>query len=82
MPFHLNEKSDAGEVAKPGTYTFGATATYDGKASPLVKYLPANVSGVSISKFGGELMLNLTELGSITLSKVQTIGMQGRLFPA
>lgn len=73
--FIWDGKNDAGEVAKAGTYTFGATATYDGKATSLVTYLPATVSSVTISQTGGELMLNLAGLGSIALSKVQTIGM-------
>ncbi|MHC8352390.1 flagellar hook assembly protein FlgD [Pseudomonas sp. RT4P38] len=73
--FIWDGKNDAGEVAKTGTYTFGATATYDGKATSLVTYLPATVNSVTISQTGGELMLNLAGLGSIALSKVQTIGM-------
>ncbi|BCX70049.1 MULTISPECIES: flagellar hook assembly protein FlgD [Pseudomonas] len=73
--FIWDGKNDAGEVAKAGTYTFNATATYDGKATSLVTNLPATVSSVTISQTGGELMLNLAGLGSIALSKVQTIGM-------
>ncbi|MGZ7458663.1 flagellar hook assembly protein FlgD [Pseudomonas sp. Ma2-10] len=73
--FIWDGKDDAGEVAKAGTYTFGATATYDGQATSLVTYLPATVNSVTISQTGGELMLNLAGLGSIALSKVQTIGM-------
>lgn len=73
--FIWDGKNDAGEVAKAGTYTFGATATYDGKATSLVMYLPATVNSVTISQTGGELMLNLAGAGSIALSKVQTIGM-------
>ena len=73
--FIWDGKNDAGEVAAAGTYTFGATATYDGKATSLVTYLPATVNSVTISQTGGELMLNLAGAGSIALSKVQTIGM-------
>ena len=73
--FIWDGKNDAGEVAKAGTYTFGATATYDGKATSLVTYLPATVNSVTISQTGGEVMLNLAGAGSIALSKVQTIGM-------
>ncbi|MGH8331030.1 MAG: flagellar hook assembly protein FlgD [Pseudomonas sp.] len=73
--FIWDGKNDAGEVATAGTYTFGATATYDGKATSLVTYLPATVNSVTISQTGGELMLNLAGAGSIALSKVQTIGM-------
>ena len=73
--FIWDGKNEAGEVAKAGTYTFGATATYDSKATSLVTYLPATVTSVTISQTGGELMLNLAGLGSVALSKVQTIGM-------
>lgn len=37
--------------------------------------LPATVSSVTLSQTGGEMMLNLAGLGSIALSKVQTIGI-------
>ncbi|UVL39094.1 flagellar hook assembly protein FlgD [Pseudomonas sp. B21-040] len=73
--FIWDGKNDAGEVAKAGTYKFAATATYDSKATSLVTYLPATVNSVTISQTGGELMLNLAGLGSVALSKVQTIGI-------
>ncbi|WP_309674167.1 FlgD immunoglobulin-like domain containing protein, partial [Pseudomonas sp.] len=73
--FIWDGKNDAGEVAKAGTYTFAATATYDGKATSLVTYLPATVNSVTISSTGGGVMLNLAGLGSIALKNVQTIGM-------
>ncbi|VVM63883.1 Basal-body rod modification protein FlgD [Pseudomonas fluorescens] len=73
--FIWDGKTDAGEVAPAGTYTFAATANIDNKATSLITNLPATVSSVTISQTGGELMLNLAGLGSIALSKVQTIGM-------
>jgi flagellar basal-body rod modification protein FlgD len=73
--FIWDGKDAAGNVAAPGTYTFGATATIDNKATSLVTYLPATVNSVTISQTGGELMLNLAGLGSVALSKVQTIGI-------
>ncbi|MHC8328315.1 flagellar hook assembly protein FlgD [Pseudomonas sp. LB1P83] len=73
--FIWDGKNDAGVVAKAGTYKFAATATYDSKATSLVTYLPATVNSVTISQTGGELMLNLAGLGSVALSKVQTIGI-------
>ena len=73
--FIWDGKNDAGEVAKAGTYKFAANATYDSQATSLVTYLPATVNSVTISQTGGELMLNLAGLGSVALSKVQTIGM-------
>lgn len=74
--FIWDGKTDSGAVAPAGaTYTFAATATYDSQATSLVTYLPATVNSVTISQTGGELMLNLAGLGSVALSKVQTIGI-------
>lgn len=73
--FIWDGKNDAGEVVEAGTYKFSATATYDSQATSLVTYLPATVNSVTISQTGGELMLNLAGLGSVALSKVQTIGI-------
>jgi flagellar basal-body rod modification protein FlgD len=67
-----NEK---GEKVDPGTYTFTAKTTVDGKSAEMYTLLPATVSSVTISQTGGELMLNLAGLGSVALSKVQTIGI-------
>jgi hypothetical protein len=39
-------------------------------------FLPATVNSVTISQTGGEMMLNLAGgMGSVKLSKVQTIGI-------
>jgi len=65
----------AGEKVDPGTYTFKASAQIDGKATDLITYLPATVNSVTLSQTGGEMMLNLANMGSIALSKVQTIGL-------
>ncbi|MGE8150989.1 flagellar hook assembly protein FlgD [Pseudomonas vancouverensis] len=73
--FIWDGKNDAGEVAPAGTYTFGATSTIDSQSVALITNLPATVNSVTISQTGGELMLNLAGLGSVALSKVQTIGM-------
>ncbi|MNM54818.1 Basal-body rod modification protein FlgD [compost metagenome] len=67
--------NDAGEKVDPGTYTFAAKTTIDGKQHDMYTMLPATVSSVTISQTGGEMMLNLAGLGSIALSKVQTIGI-------
>ncbi|WP_166364024.1 flagellar hook assembly protein FlgD [Pseudomonas akapageensis] len=67
--------NDAGAKVDPGTYTFAATTTIDNKATSLVTYLPATVNSVTLSQTGGEMMLNLAGLGSVALSKVQTIGL-------
>lgn len=73
--FIWDGKNDAGETVPAGTYTFGATSTIDGQSVALITNLPATVNSVTISQTGGELMLNLAGLGSVALSKVQTIGM-------
>ena len=73
--FIWDGKNDAGETVAAGTYTFGATSTIDGKSVALITNLPATVNSVTISQTGGELMLNLAGLGTVALSKVQTIGM-------
>jgi flagellar basal-body rod modification protein FlgD len=73
--FIWDGKNDAGTTVESGTYTFSASTAIDGQAVSLITNLPATVSSVTISQTGGELMLNLAGLGSIALSKVQTIGM-------
>ncbi|WP_131107600.1 flagellar hook assembly protein FlgD [Pseudomonas sp. Sample_10] len=73
--FTWDGKDDAGNVAPAGTYTFGATTTIDDQSVALITNLPATVNSVTISQTGGELMLNLAGLGSVALSKVQTIGI-------
>ncbi|MDR0280534.1 MAG: flagellar hook assembly protein FlgD [Paucimonas sp.] len=73
--FVWDGKNGKGEVMEPGTYTFKATTTVDGKEAEMYTLLPATVSSVTISQTGGEMMLNLAGLGSVALSKVQTIGI-------
>ncbi|MCK8668257.1 flagellar hook assembly protein FlgD [Pseudomonas azerbaijanoccidens] len=73
--FTWDGKDEAGIVAPAGTYTFAATTTIDDQAVALITNLPATVTSVTLSQTGGELMLNLAGLGSIALSKVQTIGI-------
>ena len=74
--FIWDGKNANGEVAPAGTYTFTATTKNDaGDSVALATYLPATVNSVTLSKTGGEIMLNLAGLGSIGISKVQTIGL-------
>lgn len=73
--FTWDGKDDAGNVLPSGTYNFAANTTIDGQGVALVTNLPATVNSVTISQTGGELMLNLAGLGSVALSKVQTIGI-------
>ncbi|NUT75300.1 flagellar hook assembly protein FlgD [Pseudomonas sp. C1C7] len=73
--FTWDGKDEAGNVAPAGTYTFAATTTIDDQSVALITNLPATVTSVTLSQTGGELMLNLAGLGSVALSKVQTIGI-------
>ncbi|MGY2253795.1 flagellar hook assembly protein FlgD [Pseudomonas reactans] len=74
--FIWDGKNDKGEVAPAGTYTFKATTKNDkGDAVALNTSLPATVTSVTLSKTGGEMLLNLAGgMGSVKLSQIQTIG--------
>ena len=73
--FAWDGKDDSGTLLSSGTYTFAATAPISGTATALTTNLQATVSSVTLGQNGGEMMLNLAGLGSIALSKVQTIGL-------
>ncbi|AZF22886.1 flagellar hook assembly protein FlgD [Pseudomonas sp. R3-52-08] len=74
--FIWDGKNEAGEVAPAGTYTFAASTKNDkGDAVALATSLPAIVTSVTLSKTGGEMLLNLAGgMGSVKLSQIQTIG--------
>lgn len=74
--FIWDGKNENGEVAPAGTYTFNATTKNDkGEAVALATSLPATVTSVTLSKTGGEMLLNLAGgMGSVKLSQIQTIG--------
>ncbi|AZE85337.1 Flagellar basal-body rod modification protein FlgD [Pseudomonas orientalis] len=74
--FIWDGKNDNGEVAPAGTYTFAASTKNDkGDAVALATSLPATVTSVTLSKTGGEMLLNLAGgMGSVKLSQIQTIG--------
>ncbi|AZF17448.1 MULTISPECIES: flagellar hook assembly protein FlgD [unclassified Pseudomonas] len=74
--FIWDGKNEAGEVAPAGTYTFAASTKNDkGDAVALATSLPATVTSVTLSKTGGEMLLNLAGgMGSVKLSQIQTIG--------
>lgn len=74
--FIWDGKNDKGEVAPAGTYTFAASTKNDkGDAVALATSLPATVTSVTLSKTGGEMLLNLAGgMGSVKLSQIQTIG--------
>ena len=74
--FIWDGKNDKGEVAPAGTYTFAASTKNDkGDSVALLTSLPATVTSVTLSKTGGEMLLNLAGgMGSVKLSQIQTIG--------
>ena len=73
--FTWDGKDDDGVLLDKGSYTFTASSKTDTGTTALTTYLPATVNSVTLSKTGGEIMLNLAGLGSIGMSKVQTIGL-------
>ncbi|MEG1042248.1 flagellar hook assembly protein FlgD [Pseudomonas sp. NUPR-001] len=75
VDFTWDGKDSDGEVAPAGTYTFKASGTIDGVAKTMTTNLPASVSSVTMGSNGSEMMLNLAGLGSIGLSKIQSIGI-------
>ena len=75
VDFTWDGKNDDGELMPKGNYTFTASSKTDTTTTALTTYLPATVNSVTLSKTGGEIMLNLAGLGSIGMSKVQTIGL-------
>ena len=75
VDFTWDGKDDDGLLLDKGNYTFTASSKTDTGTTALTTYLPATVNSVTLSKTGGEIMLNLAGLGSIGISKVQTIGL-------
>ena len=75
IDFTWDGLNDDGEAAAAGTYTFKATASIDGKATAMTTNLPASVTSVTMGTNGSEMTLNLAGLGSVALSKIQSIGI-------
>ncbi|UVJ45408.1 flagellar hook assembly protein FlgD [Pseudomonas sp. LS1212] len=73
--FTWDGKNGDGELAAAGKYTFKATATINGVATAMTTNLPATVNSVTMGTNGGEMSLNLAGLGSVALSKIQSIGI-------
>ncbi|MGJ7549716.1 flagellar hook assembly protein FlgD [Pseudomonas alloputida] len=66
--------NSSGAKVDPGTYTFTASTTVDGKSVQMNTLLPAKVTSVSFNTTG-EMVLNLAGVGKVSLSDVQTIGI-------
>ena len=73
---------DRGLLLKPGAVveailTAGSSPTKNdkGESVAMATSLPATVTSVTLSKTGGEMLLNLAGgMGSVKLSQIQTIG--------
>ncbi|KQB52920.1 flagellar biosynthesis protein FlgD [Pseudomonas endophytica] len=75
VDFTWDGKDADGALLEKGSYIFTASTQTTSGTTALTTYLPATVNSVTLSKTGGEIMLNLAGLGSIGMSKVQTIGL-------
>lgn len=75
VDFTWDGKGDDGTALAAGTYTFKATASIDGTATAMTTNLPASVTSVTMGSNGAEMTLNLAGLGSVPLSKIQSIGI-------
>ncbi|MCL5042336.1 MAG: flagellar hook assembly protein FlgD [Gammaproteobacteria bacterium] len=73
--FTWDGTDDNGNILPPGRYKFEANAVLDGENKQLATLLPANVDSVSLGMGkNGEMVLNLSGLGSMGLSEVFSIG--------
>lgn len=73
--FVWDGKDSSGNLMPPGKYKFEAQAAIGGGNKQLATLLPANVDSVSLGNGkGGEMMLNVAGLGSISLSNIVSIG--------
>ncbi|WP_373186073.1 flagellar hook assembly protein FlgD [Halopseudomonas sp.] len=73
--FVWDGKDSSGNLMPPGRYKFEAQAAVGGGNKQLATLLPANVDSVSLGNGkGGEMMLNVAGLGSISLSNIVSIG--------
>lgn len=74
ISFNWDGTNSNGEKMPSGAYTFEAQANVGGESKAFATSLPANVESVTLGQNGGEMLLNLTGMGSIALSKVQVVG--------
>lgn len=58
----------------PGKYSIQANAMISGKNTNLDTYVSSNVDSVTIPKNGGSLILNIDDIGTVSLDEVKTIG--------
>jgi flagellar basal-body rod modification protein FlgD len=70
--FQWDGKTEAGDDAPAGAYTFKATASVGGKNTPLDTLLASRVDSVTIVAAGRSFLLN-TALGSLQLADVRRV---------
>ncbi|MCY1421509.1 Basal-body rod modification protein FlgD [compost metagenome] len=73
--FTWDGKNGDGELVEAGKYSFKATATLSGIETAMTTNLPATVNSVTMGSNGAEMTLNLAGMGSVALSKIQSIGI-------
>ena len=71
--FTWDGRDNNGQPVVPGNYTFQASSNVDNQAVAQPVYLYAKVDSVTLSKAGGEPLLNLNGIGSISISQVKEI---------
>lgn len=71
--FSWNGLSDQGTQLPPGNYTVKATASVGGSNVAPTVLTGAKVTGISMGASGNSINLNLAGLGTVALSKVQSI---------
>ena len=64
---------NSGDPLPEGTYTIEAAALISGEAVAQAVLVQAKVDSVSLSKTGGEPLLNLSGLGTVSISEVREI---------
>lgn len=70
--FQWDGRTDAGEAAPAGTYSFKATAAVAGKNTALDTLLASRVDSVTIDAAGKDLLLN-TAIGTLPLADVRRV---------
>jgi len=65
--------NDAGKSVAPGTYQVSADASINGQTVSQPTLVNARVESVTLSKDGSSPQLNLTDLGPVSLDKVQQV---------
>ena len=71
--FSWDGKNLAGDTVDPGHYQFNARVIRGSQIESAATAIQANIESVTLGQFGGEMLLNLTGGGAISLSQVYQI---------